>query len=70
MEAYIDDVVVKSKKVDEHLADLGETFSMLREHKLCLNVSKYAFGVSSGKFLRYMITHRGIESQSRIDQGY
>ena len=34
MEAYIDDMVVKSKKVEEHLADLGETFSTLRKHKL------------------------------------
>ena len=61
MEAYIDDMVVKSKKVEEHLADLGETFLVLREHKLCLNTSKCSFGVSSGKFLGYMITHRGIE---------
>ena len=34
MEAYIDDMVVKSKQVVEHLVDLGETFSILREHKL------------------------------------
>ena len=61
MEAYIDDMVIKSKKVEEHLADLGETFSMLIEHKLCLNTSKCSFGVSSGKFLGYMITHRGIK---------
>jgi len=44
-----------------HLADLGETFSVLREHKLCLNASKCSFGVSLGKFLGYMITHHGIE---------
>jgi len=61
MEAYIDNMVVKSKKVEEHLADLGETFSVLREHKLCLNTSKCSFGVSSGKFLGYMITHQGVE---------
>ena len=34
MEAYIDDMVVKSKQVVEHLVDLRETFSILREHKL------------------------------------
>ena len=34
---------------------------MLKEHKLCLNVSKCSFGVSLRKFLGYMITHRGIE---------
>ena len=61
MEAYIDDMVIKSRQVEKHLADLGEVFSVLREHKLRLNASKYSFGVSSGKFLGYMITHRGIE---------
>ena len=61
MEAYINDMVVKSKKVEEHLTDLGETFSVLREHKLCLNASKCSFGVNLGKFLGYMITHRRIE---------
>ena len=61
MEACIDDIVVKSKQVLEHLADLGETFSVLRKHKLCMNASKCSFGVSSSKFLGYMITHRGIE---------
>ena len=61
MEACIDDIVVKSRQVVEHLADLGETFSVLRKHKLCLNASKCSFGVSSSKFLGYMITHREIE---------
>ena len=54
-------MMVKSKQVEEHLADLGEVFSMLREHKLRLNASKCSFGVNSGKFLGYMITHQGIE---------
>ena len=40
VEAYIDDMVVKSKQVVEHLVDLGEVFSMLREHRLRLNASK------------------------------
>ena len=58
MEAYIDDMVIKSKQVEEHLADLGEVFSILREHRLRLNASKCSFEVSLGKFLSYMITHR------------
>ena len=61
VEAYIDDMVVKSKQVSEHLKDLKDVFSMLRRHKLCLNTSKCFFDVSSGKFLDYMITHRGIK---------
>ena len=45
----------------ETLANLRETFSVLREHKLRLNASKCSFGVNSGKYLCYMITHQGIE---------
>ena len=61
VEVYIDDMVVKSKHVLERSNDLGSVFSVLRKHKLRLNALKCSFGVSSGKFLGYMITHRGIE---------
>ena len=61
VEVYIDDMVVKSKLVSEHLADLMNIFEILRRHKLRLNASKCSFGVGSGKFLGYMVTHRGIE---------
>ena len=58
---YVDDIVVKSKVVSEHLGDLDNTFNVLRKHKLHLNASKYSFDVGSGKFLGYMVTHKGIE---------
>ena len=61
IEIYIDDMVVKSKMVSEHLGDLRAIFEILRKYKLCLNASKCSFGVGSGKFLGYMVTHRGIE---------
>ena len=61
MEVYIDDMVVKSKLVSKHLADLMNIFEILRRHMLRLNASKCSFGVGSGKFLGYMVTHRGIE---------
>ena len=61
MEIYIDDMVMKSKKVSEHLRDLQVVFKILRSYKLRLNASKCSFGVGSGKFLSYMVTHRGIE---------
>ena len=61
IEIYVDDMVVKSKMVSEHLGDLCNTFNDLRKHKLRLNASKCYFGVGSGKFLGYMVTHRGIE---------
>ena len=61
IEVYIDDMVVKSKVVSEHVGDLTNIFGILRKHKLRLNTSKCSFGVGSGKFLGYMVTHRGIE---------
>ena len=61
VEVYIDDMVVKSKLVANHIRDLGEVFQILRKYKLRLNASKCSFGVGSGKFLSYMVTHRGIE---------
>ena len=61
IEVYIDDMVVKSKVVSEHVEDLENIFRALRKHKLRLNASKFSFGVGSGKFLGYMVTHRGIE---------
>ena len=61
IEVYIDDMVVKSKVVFEHVGDLGNIFEILRKHELHLNAFKCSFGVGSGKFLGYMVTHRGIE---------
>ena len=61
IEVYIDDMVVKSKMVSEHVGDLTNIFKILRGHQLRLNASKCSFGVGSGKFLGYMETHRGIE---------
>ena len=61
IEVYIDDMVVKSKMVSEHVKDLEKIFAILREHWLRLNDSKCSFGVGFGKFLGYMVTHRGIE---------
>ena len=61
IEIYVDDMVVKSQVVSGHLGDLGGIFDVMRRHKLRLNASKCSFGVGSGKFLGYMVTHRGIE---------
>ena len=61
IEVYIDDMVMKSKVVSEHVGDLGNIFEILRKHKLHFNASKCSFSVGSGKFLGYMVTHREIE---------
>ena len=64
IEVYINDMVVKSKKVSKHIGDLTNIFEIPRGHKLHLNASKCFFGVWLGKFLGYMVTHRGIKVNS------
>ena len=58
---YIDDKMVKSKVEFEHIDDLENIFRILRKYKLHLNAAKRFFGIGSGKFLGYMVTHCGIE---------
>ncbi|GFY91124.1 hypothetical protein Acr_07g0013200 [Actinidia rufa] len=62
MDAYIDDMVVKSREESDHLRDLSEIFTILRQHKLKLNAVKCTFGIGSGKFLGHLVTRRGIEA--------
>ena len=62
VEVYVDDMLVKSLDEEEHLDDLQETFDTLRRFSMKLNPSKCVFGVSLGKFLGFMVSHRGIEA--------
>ncbi|XP_070008667.1 uncharacterized protein [Nicotiana sylvestris] len=64
VECYVDDLVVKSRKRGDHLQDLRMVFERLRRYQLRMNPLKYAFGVTFGKFLGFIVRHRGIE----IDQ--
>ncbi|GKV21495.1 hypothetical protein SLEP1_g31472 [Rubroshorea leprosula] len=61
LEVYVDDIVVKSRKAKDHLADLDETFNNLRKNRMRLNQAKCIFGVESGQFLGFMVSRRGIE---------
>jgi hypothetical protein len=58
VEAYIDDVVVKTTAKDNLIADLAETFANLRHYRWKLNPEKCVFGVPSGKLLGFMVSHR------------
>ncbi|KAL0439885.1 UNVERIFIED_CONTAM: hypothetical protein Slati_2471500 [Sesamum latifolium] len=62
VEVYVNDMLAKSKKAEEHVKDLEENFSVLRKYKLKLNPAKCAFGVQGGRFLGFMVTQRGIET--------
>ena len=60
MEVYIDDMLVKSTTTELHIAHLSEVFQILREYNMKLNPAKCAFGVSTGKFLGFIVNNRGI----------
>ena len=62
MEVYVDDLLLKSKGEPDHLGHLAKVFDILRKFKMNLNPAKYAFGVSSGKFLGHLISRWGIEA--------
>ena len=55
MEVYVDDMLVKSKKMKDHVTDLEEVFKILKHFNMKLNLSKCAFGVSFEKFLGFMV---------------
>ncbi|XP_019258730.1 PREDICTED: uncharacterized protein LOC109236944 [Nicotiana attenuata] len=68
VECYVDDLVVKTKSRRYHLEDLRIVFERLRKFDLKMNPLKCAFGVTSGKFLGFIVRHRGIEvDPAKID---
>ncbi|KAL5551104.1 hypothetical protein UlMin_001280 [Ulmus minor] len=56
MEVYIDDMLVKSLSAEQHLDHLRQAFEVLKKYNMKLNPTKCSFGVSSGKFLGYMVS--------------
>ena len=54
-------MLVKSLCENDDLDDLRETFDTLRSYNMKLNPNKYAFGVTAGKFLGFMVSQKGIE---------
>jgi hypothetical protein len=61
VEAYIDDIVVKTKKADDLVSDLRVAFDCLRANGVKLNPEKCIFGVPRGMLLGYIVSLRGIE---------
>ena len=61
LQVYMDDMLVKSLQEDNHLSNLQETFDTLRSYNMKLNPSKCTFRVTTGKFLGFMVSQRGIK---------
>ena len=56
VQIYVDDMLVKSRRDDDHLKDLNETFDTLRSYNMKLNPGKCTFGVTARKFLGFMVS--------------
>ena len=66
--AYVDDIIVQSKRKQEHIEDLRRAFNNLHNAGLKLNLEKCIFGVSKGKLLSCLVSARGIEANpEKID---
>ena len=61
-EAYVDDVIIKTRSSDQFIVDLHETFENLRRFKWKLNPTKCVFGVPAGKLIGFIVSSRGIEA--------
>jgi hypothetical protein len=62
IEDYMDDIVVKSKKVDQLVIDLKKTFKKLRENGIKLNPENCVFGVPRGMLLGFIVSKCGIKA--------
>ena len=56
VQVYVDGMLVKSRRKEDHLKDLRETFNTLRSYNMKLNPGKCAFGVTTGKFLGFIVS--------------
>jgi hypothetical protein len=64
IEAYVDDIIVKSKKANNLVDDLNIAFKCLKAKNIKLNPEKCVFGVPRGMLLGFIISKRGIEANS------
>ena len=56
VQVYVDNMLVKSRREEDHLEDLRETFDTFHSYNIKLNPGKYVFGVTAGKFLGFMVS--------------
>jgi hypothetical protein len=62
IEAYVDDIIVKSKKTGDLVPNLNEVFAKLRQHGVKLNLEKCIFRVLRGMLLGFVMSERDIEA--------
>ena len=62
MDVYIDDMLVKSPTIKQHIQDLAKTFSTFRMYNMNLNLKKCIFKVKVRKLLGFMVSQKDIEA--------
>jgi hypothetical protein len=62
IQAYVDDIIVKSDDRSNHISDLAKTFANMRRERLKLNLEKCVFGITKGKILGCLISAKKIEA--------
>ena len=60
----MDDMLIKSQSLEDHLVDLEENFNMMKENRVRINLIKCTFKVAAGKFLGFMLNEKGVEVNS------
>ncbi|GLJ23982.1 hypothetical protein SUGI_0456270 [Cryptomeria japonica] len=65
LEDYVDDILAKSFLCMDHVKVLRQIFERIRKYHMRLNPRKCVFGVDSGKLLGFIVSHRGIEVDTK-----
>ncbi|XP_017970440.1 PREDICTED: uncharacterized protein LOC18609243 [Theobroma cacao] len=55
VKVYVDDMIVKAHKTEDHATNLERLFKRLRKFQLRLNPTKCTFGVTSGRVVRWQV---------------
>ena len=61
MKVYVDDMLVKSPTIEQHIEDLANTFASIWLYNMRLNPEKCTFKIEANKFLSFIVSQRGIE---------
>ena len=70
VDVYVDDMIVKSKDREGHIANLRKLFERIKEYRLRLNPQKCTFGVTTGNLLGFMVSDKRIEVDSQRSRPY
>jgi hypothetical protein len=63
VEVYVDDIIVKTREMNSLLGNLAQVFDKLCATSTKFNPEKCVFGISAGKLLGFLVSHRGIKAR-------